>query len=54
MIALYGSEENLGKEFTFSAPDGTAYTMTGCKTIFDVPPAFLSPKSGEELRKALL
>jgi len=28
--------------------------MTGCKTIFDVPPAFLSPKSGAELRKELL
>jgi len=27
---------------------------TGAKTIFDVPPAFLSPKSGEELRKSLL
>ena len=26
----------------------------GCKTIFDVPPAYFSPKSGEELRKALL
>ncbi len=28
--------------------------MTGCKTVFDVPPAYLSPKSGEELRKNLL
>lgn len=28
--------------------------MTGCKTIFDVPPAYLSPKSGAELRKELL
>ncbi|MBE5796416.1 MAG: diaminopimelate dehydrogenase [Clostridiales bacterium] len=27
---------------------------TGCKTIFDVPPAYFSPKSGAELRKALL
>lgn len=26
----------------------------GCKTVFDVPPAYLSPKSGEELRKELL
>lgn len=26
----------------------------GCKTVFDVPPAYLSPKSGEELRAALL
>ena len=28
--------------------------MKGCKTIFDVPPAYFSPLSGEELRKALL
>ena len=27
---------------------------TGCKTIFDVPPAYLSAKSGEELRATLL
>ena len=26
----------------------------GCKTIFDVAPAYLSPKSGEELRASLL
>lgn len=26
----------------------------GCKTVFDVAPAYLSPKSGEELRKELL
>ncbi|MBR4282427.1 MAG: diaminopimelate dehydrogenase [Clostridia bacterium] len=28
--------------------------MSGCKTVFDVPPAYLSPLSGEELRKNLL
>lgn len=28
--------------------------MTGCKTVFDVAPAYLSPKSGEELRKTML
>lgn len=27
---------------------------TGCKTIFDIPPAYLSPLSGEELRAAML
>lgn len=27
---------------------------TGCKTIFDVPPAYLSPKSAEELRAHML
>lgn len=26
----------------------------GCKTVFDIAPAYLSPKSGEELRKTLL
>ena len=28
--------------------------MTGCKTVFDIPPAYLSPLSGAELRKNLL
>lgn len=28
--------------------------MTGCKTVFDVPPAYLSPMSGDELRAHLL
>lgn len=28
--------------------------MTGCKTIFDIAPAYLSPLSGEELRKSML
>ncbi len=28
--------------------------FSGCKTVFDVPPAYLSPMSGEELRKQLL
>ena len=28
--------------------------MTGCKTMFDIPPAYLSPLSGEEIRKNLL
>ena len=27
---------------------------TGCKTVFDIPPALLSPKSGEQLRSELL
>ena len=26
----------------------------GCKTVFDIAPAYLSPKSGEELRAHLL
>jgi diaminopimelate dehydrogenase len=28
--------------------------MTGCKTIFDIAPAYLSPLSGEELRAHML
>ncbi len=28
--------------------------VAGCKTIFDIPPAYLSPKSAEELRKTML
>lgn len=27
---------------------------TGCKTLFDIPPAYLSPKTGEELRREML
>jgi len=26
----------------------------GCKTVFDIPPAYLSPQSSAELRKNLL
>ncbi len=28
--------------------------QSGCKTVFDIPPAYLSIKSGEELRKEML
>jgi len=28
--------------------------QTGCKTVFDIAPAYLSPKSGEELRASML
>lgn len=28
--------------------------LSGAKTVFDIPPAYLSPKSGEELRKTML
>ena len=28
--------------------------QSGAKTVFDVPPAYLSPKSGEELRRSIL
>lgn len=32
----------------------TAEGMTGCKTVFDIAPSYLSPLSGEELRAHLL
>ncbi len=49
-------------EFTSSvivAYARAAYRMAsegqfGCKTVFDIPPAYLSPKSGEELRDSML
>lgn len=49
-------------EFTASviaAYARAAYRMNnegsiGCKTVFDIPPAYLSNKSGEELRKTML
>lgn len=49
-------------EFTSSvitACARAAYRMasegqTGCKTLFDIPPAYLSAKSGEELRASML
>ena len=28
--------------------------QSGCRTVFDIAPAYLSPKSGEELRKTML
>ena len=28
--------------------------MTGCKSIFDIAPAYMSPLSGEELREHML
>ena len=32
----------------------TLKDQTGCKTIFDIPPAYLSARSGEELRAHML
>ena len=28
--------------------------VSGCRTVFDIAPAYLSAKSGEELRKTML
>ena len=40
--------------FARAAARMNAEGMSGCKTVFDVPPAYLSSKSGAELRKNLL
>ena len=40
--------------FARAAARMNAEGMSGCKTVFDVPPAYLSAKSGAELRKNLL
>lgn len=61
-IIEYNIKLDSNPEFTASvivAYARAAYRMrldgqSGCKTVFDVPPAYLSPKSGEELRKTLL
>lgn len=61
-IVEYSLKLDSNPEFTASvivAYARAAYKLnqegqSGCKTVFDVPPAYLSPKSGEELRKALL
>lgn len=61
-IIEYSLKLDSNPEFTASvivAYARAAYRMAsegqcGCKTVFDVPPAYLSAKSGEELRKSLL
>lgn len=61
-IIEYSLKLDSNPEFTASvlvAYARAAYRLSlsgekGCKTVFDIPPALLSPKSGEELRKNLL
>ncbi len=61
-IMEYSLKLDSNPEFTASvlvAYARAAYKMAqirhyGAKTVFDIPPAMLSPKSGEELRKELL
>ena len=61
-IIEYSLKLDSNPEFTASvivAYARAAYRMntegqSGCKTVFDVPPAYLSQKSGEELRKEML
>ena len=40
--------------FARAAARLNAEGASGCKTVLDIPPAYISPKSGEELRKELL
>ena len=61
-IIEYSLKLDSNPEFTASviaAYARAAYKMNkegfkGCKTVFDIPPSYLSPKSNEELRKELL
>lgn len=61
-IIEYSLKLDSNPEFTSSvlvACARAAYKMnkegsSGCKTLFDIPPAYLSPKTAEELRKELL
>ena len=61
-IIEYNLKLDSNPEFTTSvliAYARAAYRLnkegaSGAKTVFDIPPAYLSPKSGEELRKTLL
>lgn len=61
-IVEYNIKLDSNPEFTASvivAYARAAYRMSaegqnGCKTVFDIAPAYLSAKSGEELRKTLL
>lgn len=61
-VIEYSLKLDSNPEFTSSvivACARAAYRMgtegqTGCKTILDIPPAYLSAKSGEQLRKELL
>jgi diaminopimelate dehydrogenase len=61
-IMEYSLKLESNPEFTSSvlvAYARAAYRMnmegqTGARTVFDVPPAYLSPKTGAELRKELL
>ena len=61
-VIEYNLKLDSNPEFTASviiAYARAAYRMkaegaTGCKTVFDIPPAYLSPLSPEELRKKML
>ena len=61
-IIEYSLKLDSNPEFTSSvlvAYARAAYRMSkqgdfGCKTVLDIPPAYLSPKTGEELRRTLL
>ena len=61
-VIEYGLKLDSNPEFTASVIVAYARAafrmrsegMTGCKTVFDIAPAYLRPQSGEELRRHLL
>ena len=61
-VIEYSLKLDSNPEFTSSVLVATARAIarmsregqSGCKTLFDIPPAYLSPLSGEQLRKTLL
>lgn len=61
-VIEYGLKLDSNPEFTASVIVAYARAafrmrsegMTGCKTVFDIAPAYLSPQSGKELRRHLL
>ena len=61
-IIEYSLKLESNPEFTSSvlvAYARAAYKLSqegvkGCKTVFDIAPCYLSPKSGEELRRTML
>ena len=61
-VIEYSLKLDSNPEFTSSVLVATARAVarmqregqTGCKTLFDIPPAYLSPLSGEQLRSTLL
>ena len=53
----YGDISALNGNCGFQTPNFdrlAAEGAKGCKTVFDVPPAYLSPLDGQELRAHLL
>ena len=54
MLVLAVARENLQQAETRAAYKLSKEGQSGCKTVFDIAPAYLSAKSGDELRTSLL